>query len=181
MSSNTFTASNGKKVARVPGGILAGEVAVYRDEVKALREFFQHERDEQLGRERVSNSILITPLDPKSVNVLREIHVYNEVTRQYAIWNETSDGQIHRVTLFTSNMLDSAARQWFSDKRPKPWENAQEGEVWIVTPSRALTEGDESVEYPAIFQAGRFRDHGGSWDAKDLTAARRIWPEPSDA
>lgn len=70
-----------------------------------------------------------------------------------------------------------ALREYFQHESNKdPWEDAKEGDVWIVTPSKALT-GGESVEYPAIFQAGRFRDHGGSWETRDLVAARRIWPE----
>ncbi|MFA5901820.1 MAG: hypothetical protein WC829_22215 [Hyphomicrobium sp.] len=57
----------------------------------------------------------------------------------------------------------------------KPWHEAQEGEVWLIRPSRALEVG-EVREYPAIFQAGCFRDHGGSWSIEAIVSARRIWP-----
>lgn len=59
----------------------------------------------------------------------------------------------------------------------EPWLTPHEGEVWIITPSKSLSTLDGPGEYPAIFQAGRFRDHGGSWEMHDITAARRIWPE----
>lgn len=45
----------------------------------------------------------------------------------------------------------------------------KEGEVWVIT--------FEGKEYAGIFQAGRFRDMGGSWYPEEVTDARRIYPE----
>lgn len=51
----------------------------------------------------------------------------------------------------------------------RPWEDAYEDEVWIIT--------YEGKEYPSIYQAGQFRDHGGYWTADSIESARRVWPE----
>lgn len=136
--------------------------------VDALREFFQHERDEELGRWR-------WPFNPDFVVYPRGesgVHVLDEGS------GVGSASLIHRNGDSDNPTAEYRAAYAYFEAHPerKPWEDAKEGEVWIVTPSRALTCG-ERVEYPAIFQAGRFRDHGGSWEARDLTAARRIWPE----
>lgn len=65
-----------------------------------------------------------------------------------------------------------ALREYFA-ARPvlRPWEGAQEDDVWIVT--------YEDREFPAFFQAGRFRDANGSWDISSISDARKIYP-PSD-
>lgn len=44
---------------------------------------------------------------------------------------------------------------------------AREGDAWVITYA--------GVDYAAIYQAGRFRDHGGSWRTEDIEAARLLW------
>ncbi|QWY84623.1 hypothetical protein QEH34_gp41 [Microbacterium phage Footloose] len=171
---DTFEASNGMKVpvdghpfALVNANGVTTQTFSARD-AQALREFFQHERDEELGRWRWPHNpdFVVYPRGESGVHVLDEgsgIGAARLIHRNGDPHNPTAEYQ--------------AAYAYFeAHPERKPWEDAKEGEVWIVTPSKALTCG-ERVEYPAIFQAGRFRDHGGSWEARDLTAARRIWPE----
>lgn len=181
---NEYTASNGytilaRKNATVDWwsadrrheGII--QVFTHSDVWQALREFFQHERDEELGRWRwPENPDVVVYLDghPSS----RSVTIFFEKTGGIVI------GMAEKFLATTpdeGHESRKAARAYFeAHPERKPWEDAEEGQVWIVTPSKALTLGEE-VEYPAIFQAGRFRDHGGSWDARDLTKARRIWPK----
>lgn len=87
----------------------------------------------------------------------------------YTRW-ENKDNTLVR---FDDEITEAAFAYWAAHPAPKPaWHDAKEGEVWIVT--------YEGFELPAIFQAGRFRDHGGGWDFEDITSARRIYPEPTE-
>lgn len=172
-----FTASNGYTVVHGGGWLSIRNTADEpRHEINmfstaALREFFQAEKDAELGRWRwPDNPDYVVYKDGTSRRVIRE-----------------SSGSFMQVSLHDRKVmttyLDSyvGAARAYDEAHPerKPWRDAKEGEVWIVTPSKAYTLG-EQANYPAIFQAGMFRDHGGSWGAEDLTAARRIWPEVSD-
>ena len=167
-----YEASNGMEIERLREGVysFAGYGAGFTsDEWSALREFFRAERDEELGRWRY-------PKDPQFVvypgfspgensRVARVVHEH--VGTSTLVYEKPGIGR-------TSHPAATAYFEAHPER--KPWHDAKEGEVWIVTPSKALALG-EKAEYPAIFQAGMFRDHGGSWGAADLTAARRIWPE----
>ena len=66
-----------------------------------------------------------------------------------------------------------AAEYWAAHPvpEPKPWEQAQEGDVWLIT--------RQGVQYPAIFQAEMFGDAGGRWEPDEIDDARRLWPEVS--
>lgn len=187
MSKTIFTATNGLQVKvwqdqpfkgrsrmetldEVGENMLDGHDFMGNEEIEALREFFQYERDEELGRWR-------WPEDRNIVVYYREhgkffVHAYDERdTAMDTVYRHVraEDMDPNYVTGVTK-----AGLAYFDahPEDPKPWHNAQEGEVWVITPCQA----DPGVEYPAIFQAERFRDHGGSWGAEDLIAARRIWP-----
>ena len=131
----------------------------------ALREFFQHERDKELGRWR-------WPEDPDFVvypiGENQQVRVVNERTGYF---NTTPRPRgFAKPVEEMSTQWRIAARAYFSaHPEPKPWHYAREGEAWAITVN--------GKEYPAIFQAGRFRDHGGSWNAEDISNARKIWPE----
>lgn len=163
---NDFTASNGfrievnrsdpNRIAVVnAGGHLESVLAP--DRMHALREFFQAEADERLVRWR-------WPENPDYVVYPRVDHV--------AVVNEKSGNalQATRDQAEINTGLCRAARAYFdAHPEPKPWHDAKEDDVWIITYN--------GVEYPSIFQADRFRGHGGSWGPDDITAARRIYPE----
>lgn len=170
-----FTASNGISV-KLDGHLLFGAsthatyVAASESQVQALREFFQAERDEELGRWRWPENpdYVVYPAadDADLITVMRE-----SVARIRKMRREGFG-----LTDYAEQFVACAEAYFEAHPERKDWEDAKEGEVWIVTPSKALTLG-EKAEYPAIFQAGMFRDHGGSWGTEDLTAAHRIWPE----
>lgn len=150
-------------------------MAINREYKEVLREFFQHERDEELGRWRwPENPDYVVYVKCESESEPRAgVRVLHERTGR----SRDIGRAVVNACEATVSRFGRAARAYFeAHPERKPWHDATEGEVWIVTPSKALTCG-ERVQYPAIFQAGRFRDHGGSWEARDLTAARRIWPE----
>lgn len=176
---NEFEASNGERIARKGLASLVIErpgtdrmLHINADRTDALREFFRAERDEELGRWRSrSNPSIWVMADTDDPN---RILLVSEPLQTFAVYRRSPNGN---VSGDNDGWGGAIAHDYF-DAHPerKPWEDAKEGEVWIITPSKAITLG-EHVEYPAIFQAGEFRDHGGSWRAEDITAACRIWPE----
>lgn len=141
-----------------------GNTRLSYGETVDLREFFRAEEDERLGRWRWPEDpdYLVYPesISPVVVRVVREsTGVQQAISRAKAGHQRTA--------------MQQAARAYFdAHPEPKPWREAREGEVWVIT----VPEGT----YPAIFQADAFRDAGGPWDVRDITDARRIWPEPSD-
>ena len=144
--------------------------------VDALREFFRAEEDERLRRWRFPEDpdfvvYAAWTADPPRRGV-RGVTVLSEsIPHRYAVWEDNID------TLYGTSVDEDArkrardaARAYFeAHPEPKPWHEAKEGEVWVIT--------YKGEEYPAIFQAGMFRDHGGSWDPDRITAGRRIYPE----
>jgi len=162
----TFTASNGYAVYVRDGGRLIVSNGITTktfpvDGADTLREFFQHERDEQLGRWRwPENPDYVVYPNGEYARVLREVDGTSEVFIRQDVENSVG---------FKPAL---AARAYFAahpEPKPRPWRDAKEGEAWVIT--------REGVQYPAIFQAGMFGDVGGRWAMEEITDARRIWPE----
>lgn len=187
-----FTASNGGHVATVrtaeDGDRLTVHVGqAYNDEtrggtstaylidaqVHALREYFQHERDTELGRWR-------WPENPDHV-----VYPPEQVEGgDGGVWVlcESDPGSIRYASpgpeAWPSNeaYYARAARAYFdAHPEPKPWHDARFGEVWALTDEAGVT-------MPATFQApGVWTSHGSMSsrvrDGMNITAARRIWPE----
>jgi hypothetical protein len=173
-----FTASNGVEITVDEDGdytFTGGERAADRWVVRpgganetALREFFQAERDAELGRWRWSEHpeyvVYRVPEhdddDGRSVRIMRETDGFC-----CSAWERLGDGDIE---------FFHAARAYFdAHPVPRPWENAKPGEVWVLT-------GAGGVEQP-------WRRDNGFWlscttgarkyDAERATSGRRIWPE----
>ena len=163
-----FEASNGVVVLELEGGVgfqlpMQGVSTngINGDKVQALREFFQHERDVELGRWRwPENPDYVVYADGTSRRVIRES---SGTTMQVSL----HDRKV--MTTYLDSYVGAARAYDAAHPEPKPWHEAKEGEVWVIE--------FNGNEYPAIFQADSFRDHGGSWGAEDITNARRIWPE----
>lgn len=165
--SETFTASNG--VNRF--NVVANVGVLFTDaEFDALREFFQHERDTDLGRWR-------WPENPDWVVYHGNDHevgvvVINERTLEKTAFTRKSAtglSEKHR-----------AVRAFF-DAHPesKPWHDAKPGDVWILTvdgaesafhPSKSL----DRAFTPVAPETGRT---AVGMDSFEITAGRRIWPE----
>lgn len=163
----TFVASNGVTVNRGDGDWChVAALPIPPHEYQALREFFQHERDEELGRWR----------HPDYPNFYArrvskgEVGVWSERTNQYRIVCEPMEQ-------YTYNTAERQVARLFLEAHPepKPWEDAKEGEVWLLT--------IDGVESPAIvdsvgdFNAATESFITGTPDMDRITAARRIYPE----
>lgn len=135
------------------------------DDVQALREFFQHERDQELGRWR-------WPENPEYV-VYRasgsRAVVIKELTGESRAINTL--GTVKGLALPVNDLFERAATAWRNVSR-KPWHDAKPGEVWALT-----VDGKET----AFTLHGDLFRTGALWDIEQtdrhITAGRRIWPE----
>lgn len=192
---DAFTASNGIQITMDPdrdgkvylvGRRARGDEGQYLDThatggpegIVALREFFQHERDEELGRWRWPENpdYVVYPdaNDPRLVTVMRE-----------------SAARIRKMRRGRDNALSNDYNERFGEcadtyfeahPERKPWEDATPGEVWLfrakgdVTPSAFMKSyvgwtNSEAV----VVQRDPVLPHGGSRD--ESFEPRRIWPE----
>lgn len=169
-----FTASNGVTVdTDVHGCVTVAGVESLRDSSQALREFFQHERDQELRRWR-------WPAEP-------HILVYETHTSVLVV-DEVRPGRT--PSLYTAEDVEGrhgqfaeAARAYFAaHPEPKPWHDAKPGEVWVVR----VTDVDLVMTVHESNYGGlRFRlnDQEGTiyaLDTPSIREGRRIWPESSD-
>lgn len=183
----TFTASNGGTVELRGSGRLAitdhnpEQVSEhvrtisrtsYLDptQADAIREFFLHERDKELGRWR-------WPENPDLV-------VYQRTPEIAAVLHEPS-GQILPVRAGEypgeETGFSGAANAYFAaHPEPKPWHDAQVGEVWVVK----IQTGPAIDEIACIVvekgDALMFEDPVDEVYIRvtgEILDARRIWPE----
>ncbi|WP_156316655.1 hypothetical protein [Leucobacter japonicus] len=174
--SDKFVASNGIGVQLEPDDDAfltdvkgAGGVGLsFRGSVtSALREFFQHERDQELGRWR-------WPENPGFV-------VYSRGVAGIRVTSEESGDSILALREAAETWADEptffgAARAYFAaHPERKPWHDAKPGEAWVIT------YGGE--EHAVISDGAFFLWEAGSeqpvGDSR-ITSGRRIWPEVSD-
>lgn len=175
---SNFTASNRATVfspepdtvtVRTADGVVLLDVHGGDISLPALREFFQHERDEQLGRWRWPENpdYVVYPPEAGFVKVLHESTAKTSVFER--AWQRIDDDH------------DRAARAYF-DAHPesKPWQNAEYGELWsldVIGTSMwvVLEAGDDDEPRPV------FRDIRTmvtlSLDDIAITGGRRVWPE----
>lgn len=168
--SDVFTASNGYEVRTDCDGDVRIITACGWDfnkslddgDLTALREFFQHERDKELGRWR-------WPEHPEYVVYPHqrwlEIDLINVVNETYG-GQYTFERNQRGPDSFLPGSPTAAAQAYFEAHpvpEPKLWENAQPGEVW------AVKYYDRDVEYPYMVPED-------GWGLI-VRSARRIWPE----
>jgi hypothetical protein len=185
-----FVASNNTVVRSNENGLYVGtadldSVRVYPNAAQGLREFFQHERDIELGRWR-SNA------DPGFVVYADE----EDADTIKVLWEPGGGvGEYHRS--WTDEVVDvdgwaiaRVVREFFAaHPEPKPWESAKPGEVWRLT-----AEGKER-EYATIMGRATFPhpvDHLYFMPTTDvsapklgakatvISAGRRLYPEVSE-
>ena len=182
---NEFTASNGVSVETSGNRISVGcSGSTHPDghqlsisETQALREFFQHERDEDLGRWRHpdDHDYVVYPNPDEAfarmfgpnldLVVLRES---DGMTKGY-VRDEDQGGppMDHRV----GHIL--AARAYFeAHPERKPWHDARPEEVWLT--GSGLHEFVAIVGYDGKF---RFADGSDMAVTEEFVTGRRIWPE----
>lgn len=165
-----FTATNGILFTITEDGVLLWEGCYDpRRVTDALREYFQRERDTQLGRWRDPENpdMVCYPVvgDLDAVLVMYE----GDMTRYYATRSTWKDVTPHYVS--------EAAGRYFQahpEPEPRPWEEAKPGEVWVLTrwgtAETFLVTGSEFITADLAVIV--------DLDDDSITAGRRIWPEP---
>lgn len=171
-----FTASNGiilsphpngriKIIYRDSSGREGDETWAGADDGVALREFFQHERDEELCRWRWPErpEFVVYP-EGDAVRVLRE----SSGTNWYPV-----PRPINPVGTAADIQYQAAAAYFDAHPVKKPWHDAKPGEVWIVTV--------DGTDRALLVDPRQFTDGNLGYDFTDsgITAARRIYPEAS--
>ncbi len=172
----TFEASNGVKLDEY-GEWVCGNIHSTEEEENAARiEFYQHLRDKELGRWRwPENPDYVVYKAPAGERVpdARHVTVSNESNGEAAWLFEVGSGGVSGGVSWARD----AARAYFAaHPEPKPWDEAEDGEVWALT-------GAGGLEQP-------FRRLNGKWlsctpnaveySAKHAIDGRRIWPVPAD-
>jgi len=166
---DVFTASNGYEVRTNTDGT----VSVFDDmgfdsledgpylkgnDLAALREFFQRERDARLGRWRWPEhpEYVVYPQGKDLISVIDESSG-DQYTFERSPWDSRP----------MSRSAYAAAYAYFEAHpvvEPRPWENTKPGEVWVVT-------REDGVEFA-------HQVHDEHWYLRvPIKSARRIWPE----
>lgn len=166
---NTFEASNGARFTEKENGTLVfnGGILDYPFElspgvVYGLREFFQHERDEELGRWR-------WPENPDFVVYAEDDGVHNVVNEKTGLSLMATRSGVNRH----DDQHADAARAYFeAHPERKPWEDAITGEIWALTLESHVTAW-------TMNKRGKFEDPDSTIDPHSpmITDGRRIWPE----
>lgn len=121
-----FKASNGVEIR--PFDDLRRGAGYSYEEVEALREFFQAERDAELGRWRWPEhpDYVVYPNKNHSVSVIDE----STGVREESLTRDETNHDIPAVR----NVFFRAAKAYF-DAHPerKPWHDAEPGDVWELT------------------------------------------------
>lgn len=171
----TFTASNGVVLDVDGGAIHKDAVMTVKGEFKdALREFFQYERDQELGRWRDPENLarVAYPTSPQTVFIMDESTGQGaEYSRQTA--NDSSAN-------YGDRLKRQSARAYFAaHPAPEPWHDAKPGEVWLLT----FLSGEQMIGL--VDHDGECFIGGGQEltviKSTAFTDGRRIWPEvPSE-
>ena len=172
MSDETFIASNGRTVVEELRCLKITHPNHYPhfidlDITAALREYFQHKRDQELGRWRDPENpdVFVYP-DPVWDDMNgRCVKVWDERTRENRFeWEKTTE-------------YNTTARRYFeAHPEPKPWQNAEPGEVWVLefTETPRYTSGEAWVADDEEFWQGAI--YVRKCDP-EIVAGRRVWPE----
>ena len=175
-------------VGRVRLRRAGGDEGVYTLETtEALREYFQAERDEELGRWR----------DPENPNMI----AYEGVRAGHAVLRVMSESGGRSYSFFSlkeaqrtassdyvsdlERLTAESAIRYYTAHEPDPeWWSAKPGEVWVISFEDAEYLGKDT---PACVRKGPYKeavfDVGAIYiepTNSAITAGRRIWPEGED-
>lgn len=175
MTNETFTATNGITFTFPEDSSVRWEQGhPPRFVTTALREYFQHERDRELGRWRdPETGLLVYRSDGYAIVISEKTLVRNSYLR-------TDLG--HPLFSPTSNDYNRAAARYFAaHPEPKPWHSAEPGEVWLLDiddeQAPAITFLDKNTGQ-TLFATPTFTDLEPV--SPLITAGRKLWPEESD-
>ena len=176
MSDTRFTASNGFYVQDEWVYRPDGEAWLEADTLAAvaLIEYGAHkaqaDRDAELGRWRSVDhpDWVVYPLEREDhVDLLNERNLHRLTIPRSAFYHIEEEDEAYAVK----------AEYWAAHPvpEPKPWEQAETGEVWVLT-----VDGDDTRVVTSV--GFEFQDfHGDCFRrlSDSITAGRRIWPEVS--
>ena len=153
-------------VYRLDFGPGTAPIILSEEEMDELRARLQAERDEALGRWRDPENpdMVCYPVayDLDAVLVMYE----GDMTRYYATRTDWERIRPHYVS-------ETAGRYFAAHPEPKPWDDAEEGDIWVLTRYGA--------EEPFFVTGGEFTstDLAVATDLDDprITDGLRIWPE----
>lgn len=182
-----FTASNGVKitVSRKDDTYLLGqslyasnpgsytEATASAEGISALREFFQHERDRELGRwrdpENPDRYVRHGSVGPRAGRGERRwLTIVDEVTGETHCLAEDYD------LAGMGDLWETAKRYFAAHPESKPWHDARAGEVWAVKTKHNDQERPVFVNSDGDFENAEEYFHS---EFREITAGRRIWPE----
>lgn len=176
----TFTASNGVVLAVTGDGYLVGRyqptpkhiqmthATASSKGIAALREFFLHERDKELGRWRSKKN----PNWTAAVD-LGAVHFRNDD----GIHSFSVDLRGRDYSRWVVELREVAKEYFAAHPEPKPWDSAEPGEVWELT---YLPLGEPKKTRPfGVDSSGKFRTTQGVRidPFPEIVDGRRIWPE----
>ncbi len=179
--STKFTASNGVEIetSEIGGIFVKGDYGYSQagtEGVEALREYFQHERDRELGRWRdpVNRDLVVYRRPEEDDDDGRAVAVLDDSTGvAFTYWEKYGlDGQ--GVTRYEKGQ-EAAGRYFAAHPETKPWEEAEQGEIWELTDSEGreqLWVWDEIDGWRSVHS-----DKVSHLVGREATAGRRIWPE----
>ena len=133
-------------------------------DILALREYFQAEEDKKLGRWRWPENpdYVVYPAGNPNVAVVRRESQWEQT--MFSFESATGESDKHR-----------AARAYFeAHSEPKPWEEAKNGELWMLT-----LDGEEVgslVDYGEFYVPGESITIGSD-EMKRITAGEKIYPK----
>ena len=175
-----FRARSGRLVKPQKDGSVRfdhGHGYLSRETAMDAEEYFQAKRDAELGRWRdpVMPDRVVSPIGDGA------IHVYNEVSREYSVFERPSfGGHAVRTSAGDFGLTDTADRFFDAHPEPKPWQDASQGQIWeldvVGVSNWVAVEAGDSDEPRAVF-----RDPHTmvtlEVDDPAITAGRRVWPE----
>lgn len=163
------------------GGAFTGNLA---DIHEARKEFYRDARDKELGllRSKKHPDYVALFVDPLPVNGStpkgRGLNIRHEgKTKYYTRWEEGTDVSRSRDT----DVYDEVAEELFAaNPEPKPWLDAERGEVWDIsiserTPTRVMTVNVSGTSY---FVSGGFDVY--ALDYPRITSGKRLKIEGED-
>lgn len=181
-----FEASNGFTVraeSRITGdrrivfeaGEVAGVVEMTGAQMKALIETLDAERDEELGRWRYpeDHEWIVYPDGEDQLGNRHVITFWEKNGRRDSVYEDAIPGTVWGIV----------ARAYFeAHPERKPWEDAKHGEVWLIAvggdAELPMVVDRETTSFPRFMEPIGAMSYGPQ---AGITAARRIYPEVSDA
>ena len=177
-----FVASNGNKIRHnttglfVEGSSINDGDRLFPSQVVALREFFQSERDTELGRWRSKeHPEYVAYLAPECTDY--DLRIICETSGDSMVYTRSEDDGSKRDHPWESTWARVARAYFAAHPEPKPWQAAKVGEHWQIDV------GGKDHEVSVVRDDF---DNGEEFICSELRcsifytgilAGRRIWPE----